>query len=355
MASNFDLPKELRLIIFHYVFTSPTGLIKIFRPSDRLKSYKVFTREENKCKYELVSLSILRTCKRFYGDCKDLLWKLNTLDLEESFLRQSASIECLGIDARIWNNVRAVRLEIGFTGSSSNITRASWLECSLKDLGSWVNLKSITFVVRESFPGCVKAMNGLLNMRQGSRTNIDGITMNRYLDLLKRAGGEGGYLLHLERKIVFKYEYDHSLDQDWTGPTPGLEMEEMPASDEIFLELAASFGGDIIANGDVYYSNRVQKKRLFYARLDPENHYTQIICLAKESVLHKLGFIYTKSTKRGNDEVRNHLLGLITLRVSKEEREKVLEGIEQWFAKGPKQLVDLTREIMKENPLEIEE
>jgi len=38
------------------------------------------------------SLSILRTCKMFYEDCKDLLWKQNTLYLDSHFALGPAEI-----------------------------------------------------------------------------------------------------------------------------------------------------------------------------------------------------------------------------------------------------------------------
>ncbi|KAN0093787.1 hypothetical protein V8E51_016971 [Hyaloscypha variabilis] len=352
MASTFHIPTELRLLILEYVLTSPSGVITFRCPSGS-NSTRIFA--EGETNEELFSLSILRRCKQFYGDCEDILWKVNTLDLEPLLSPHLGNTEFLDLIPRLWNNVRSVQLEIGFRGSPSNIIRTTWLESSLEELTTWENLRAISFVVREDFLDCVKAMDGLIQTREGFGDNADGATMNKCLDIFEGAGGKEGYLAHLERKIVFNFEYKPPSGLDWTPAAGTLMMLETPLPDKIFMELATSFGGDVVANGEVYYSNGVQKKRLFYTRLNLENLYTQTVSLAKGCALQKLEFIYTCWTKLEKDEVRKHLLGLTTLQVSEEEGKKIRHYLDHWFETGPKQLVELTKEMSKENPMEIEE
>jgi len=356
MADNFDLPKELRLIIFHYVFTASRGVIGFDHPSDG-GPRKITVRRPDKV--ECISLSILRTCKRFYWDCKDLLWKLNMFDLETVLFRfqDSPNVDILDLNSTVWHNIRSVELEIGFTGSTSDIARASWLDSSLKGLGSWEKLASIIFIVRGDFSDCVKAMNGLQRLRRGFSPDIYGITMNKCLGILEGAGTEGGYLSHLKRKIVFNLDYEIPTDQDWTSPTPplGMDTEPAPIADKIFMELATSFGGDIIVNGELCYSNRIQKKSLFYSRLDSEHNYTQLVSLKKDCVLRKLGFIYAKSTDWGKDSIRKHLLGKRVLWVSTEQMEAIRKDLEEWLERVPKQLARLTKEMIEKYPLEVVE
>jgi len=347
---NFNLPKELRLIIFEHLFTTPQGIISL-RDSSPAEPRKIIVRRDDKPEY--VSLSILRTCKRFYGDCKDLLWKLNTFDLELVFFQSSPHMDQLYLNTRIWNNFRSVQLEIEFSGSESDTSRAGWLESYLYIIGSWKNLANISFIVRGDFSDCVKAMNGLLQIRQGLSRTPDNTTMEKCLRFLKRAGMDGGYLCHLRRKIVFDFKYENPTDRDWTSPNPPLEIEDDPIVDYIFMELATSFGGDIIINGDVCYTNRVRKQSPFYTYLHPENTYTQVVSLKKECVLKKLGFIYTKSTSWSNIEIRSHLLGKTTLQVSPEQMEAIRKDLEDWLKWGPKQLAKFTREMIEGNPLKV--
>lgn len=351
MANNFALPKELRLMILRHVFTSPSGLINLFRfPLDldtKDNKYKIFTCDWGN--HEVISLSILRTCKRFYGDCKDLLWKHNTLNLDPLFLKISLSNHTY-LYERISNNVHSIQLEIGLFDCADNIAVAAGLESFLKFFGSWINLKSITLMVRDDWQEICKVMQDFVAILHGG--DRKGTPLARYLELFHSVGEEAGYLGHLKRKIVFSVgpfaEVKDYFKQE--------ELEELETSwpEEMFQQLA-SFGGELILNGDIYYSNRIQKERIFYALWNPAKPYQQLVLLAIEHALQRLEIIYANATKRERQEIRKHWLGTKLLRVSKDDMEKIRPGVEEWFAKGPKQLVDLTKKMMKEKPLEIEE
>jgi hypothetical protein len=78
--SHFSiLPAEIRKKIFRYVFTTPIGgitLVPVSTISPRLQ-YTIVTVDP--LTNNRVSLAILRTCKLFYSECKNLLWECNKL------------------------------------------------------------------------------------------------------------------------------------------------------------------------------------------------------------------------------------------------------------------------------------
>jgi hypothetical protein len=79
MSHFSTLPAEIRLKIFKYVFTTPTsGITLVLVPtiSSRLQ-YTIVTVDP--LTNNRVSLAILRTCKLFYSECKNLLWECNKL------------------------------------------------------------------------------------------------------------------------------------------------------------------------------------------------------------------------------------------------------------------------------------
>jgi hypothetical protein len=356
MASNFDrLPKELSLLIFLYVFTSPSGLITLIDfPSMKPKRFKIFTHDWDN--HKIISLSILRTCKRFHGECKGLLWEQNTLDLDSLF-RETNRIDTLWVIQGVSDNVQSIQLTIGIFNCPHNVAGVTGLELgTLKRLGSWGKLKSITLVARDDWYECCKAMLDFVAILHGDDRKATPLA--RYLELFQAAGGKGGYLGHLERKIIFNFgpfaEVKNQNINDYLKPD---QLEELETSwpEEMFQQLATSFGGDLILNGDVYHSNRIQKERIFYALWDPAKPSSQLVLLAMEYALQRLEIIYANATKLGRHEIRKHLSGTTVLRVSKEDLVKIRAGLKSWFGYGPKQLVDLTKKIIGKNPLEIEE
>jgi hypothetical protein len=351
MANTFDIvPKELRLIIFEHVFMSPSGLITLSRIPRDLDStdskYKIFA--HHWASREIIHLSILRTCKKFYSDCKDLLWKHNTLNLGPSVLKISP-MSLIYLYERISNNVHSLQLEIGLLDCAENVVMAARLEYFLHIFGSWTYLKSLTLVVRDGWLELCKVMRDFVAILHGRDRN--GTPLARYLELFKNAGREGGCLGHLKRKMIFNVGPFAEVE-DWFEHG---ELQQLETSwpEEMFQRLA-SFGGDLILNGDIYYSGGAQKERLFCALWDPMKPHQQTILLAIEYALQKLEVIYGTATKRKRQEIRDHWLGTTVLSVSKEEMEKIRLDIEEWFAKGPKQLVHLTKNLIKEKLIVIE-
>jgi hypothetical protein len=86
------LPFETRSQIFRYVLSSPTGYITLSRtlyPQKPIR-YKLLTLDESGSGCEVIKLSFLRTCSQIYKECRDLLWKYNTLDLV-SYMHETSS------------------------------------------------------------------------------------------------------------------------------------------------------------------------------------------------------------------------------------------------------------------------
>lgn len=115
-----------------------------------------------------------------------------------------------------------------------------------------------------------------------------------------------------------------------------------------FTELSRfplSFGGELIVNGDIFYSDGIQKERIIYAFSDPTEPEIHSPYPAKEYGLLKLiniqidatgdsgelvTIMLTAATKWERSEVRKHILGLTALLVSqitKEERDEVRAGL----------------------------
>lgn len=70
-------------------------------------------------------------------------------------------------------------------------------------------------------------------------------------------------------------------------------------------ELAVCFGSDLVVDGDIYYSDRVQKDPVFYAEFDRVGDGCY---LAKQYALQRLRYIYTSVTKLTRKEVEHYLI-----------------------------------------------
>jgi hypothetical protein len=89
--------------------------------------------------------------------------------------------------------------------------------------------------------------------------SINGCILTRYLKLFRTTAEEGGYLHHVKRKLHFDF-CDVVHGSLWiSAPLENWWPEE------IFEKLATSFGGELIVNGDIFYSDRIQKERIIHA------------------------------------------------------------------------------------------
>lgn len=85
-----------------------------------------------------VSLAILRTCKLFYAECKDLLWHYNALDLS-SDPSQVTRWNSKGLyDARVWQHLqKQVQMAILEVDIPSSRGPSAEVEDAMKELEDW--------------------------------------------------------------------------------------------------------------------------------------------------------------------------------------------------------------------------
>jgi hypothetical protein len=161
-----DLPVEIRVEILAYVVSTSSGIIFLKQGTSSYglgkPRYTIVANYPNET--ETISLSFLRTCKKIYAEGKDLLWQRNTLDIEAlvpvRYMRPRGPLMA-DISHQLTSRVQAVQMEMHFTDFSTlsgeiAITGQGRggpgelvLFHTLRALGSWVSLKSLTLVMRE--------------------------------------------------------------------------------------------------------------------------------------------------------------------------------------------------------------
>jgi hypothetical protein len=98
-ASFFDLPRELRDFIYFQVLVSPTGYVEpvlVYQtkksPSPRFALYRAFPIQsplldaEPGPQNDVLSLSLMRTCRQIYHETQSLFWKHNTFQFSTPHL-----------------------------------------------------------------------------------------------------------------------------------------------------------------------------------------------------------------------------------------------------------------------------
>ena len=158
------LPFETRSQIFRYVLSSPTGYITLSKTLYHQKPirYKLLTLDESGSGCEVIKLSFLRTCSQIYEECRDLLWKYNTLDLV-SFLQETAPNMPLLPDVHegIRFFARAIQMDYDLQSEDSidssldriyeNHRRCKLQYNALLYISRWPALESITLNIRDKF------------------------------------------------------------------------------------------------------------------------------------------------------------------------------------------------------------
>jgi hypothetical protein len=78
--TGLPLLPELRAKVFKHIFKSPTGFIKL-NSWGEISVWEPLTAKWDNMTYKdnasFMSLGMLRTCRQFYNECKDILWKYN--------------------------------------------------------------------------------------------------------------------------------------------------------------------------------------------------------------------------------------------------------------------------------------
>jgi len=151
------LPSEIRNHIFRYVVGSPSGIITLSKVSYRRSPvrYKICTADAENA--EVISLAFLRSCKQIYEESKDLLWKWNTLDIEElkhQHTREGNSIA--GLYESLTSKVQNLQMDADFICRQEAVANQelhAGLEVTrnFRELSKWKNLKQLTVVLRDKF------------------------------------------------------------------------------------------------------------------------------------------------------------------------------------------------------------
>lgn len=251
------LPRELRNEIFNHIFTVPNGLsIKpIHVPRNAILNWE----EAHALHAARLSLAVLCTCRQIYNECKDLIWKLNTIKITSFDLPASVGLKLQSIELNV--DLLATQRRRGCLPLREDFIH----------LQTWHSLKKLDLKV----DNCSEdddiwdTIEALIYFRQerGQRSWAPNATRkdniyHEYLAILKAAGGEDGYLSHLERRLVFdtriyqNFEYQHGL------PARSYSAEDGDPN-EMLAELSCAFGGSLVVDGEVYMKDRAQMHRLF--------------------------------------------------------------------------------------------
>ena len=197
-----------------------------------------------------IHLGILRTCKQFYVDCQDLLWKYNTLDVEALWHESGRGVNAAALwhesgrtrifDKAITNKVRSIQMDYNDEGMDLA------LEGRLRTFATWQSLQSMTVVLRDKFSRDPSTWSHR-QLKRWLQYRTDQIYYPKLLLILAQAGGDGGFLQHVQRRIL--------LD---TG-TPSFTEDAFPSRyfmkpDEgdpstLLAEINRAFGGTLWVNG----------------------------------------------------------------------------------------------------------
>jgi hypothetical protein len=182
--SFLNLPLELRIEIYSYLFTAPKNRIELVKTPYRGASgpgarHKILPLNDDGG--EEIRLSFLRTCKQIYAETKHLLWQLNTLHLEsilhparEGIIRP---IAVMGFK----HHVQSVQLDIDFVLDKTVSGRLIFGH-NLSILAEWVTegrLSSITLTARSMMGNShltQRQLEKILSHRR--RPYMDSHTMN---------------------------------------------------------------------------------------------------------------------------------------------------------------------------------
>lgn len=271
------LPPEIRDQIFRYVLVSPTGAITLTRASYRQLPlrYKIFAADSDNP--ELLTLSLLRTCKQIYVESKHTFWRWNTLDIEElkhQHSREGNSIR--GLPVLLTSQVQNIRMDADFIcrrEAQPNQELHAGLEVTrnLRELSKWRSLKELTVVLRDKFDVqdpvnfSHEKLKRLMDMRQqGEKLGVDPLTEATEFQLLYklcllsfvrafRSPSENRVpsqsLAHVKRNLVINTGLS-----TWRKGMPTRSMNpEKGDPNEMLQELHAAFGGSLWFDGRLIF------------------------------------------------------------------------------------------------------
>jgi hypothetical protein len=329
------LPFETRSQIFRYVLSSPTGYITLSRTLYHQKPirYKLLTLDESGSGCEVNKLSFLRTCSQIYEECRDLLWKYNTLDLV-SYMHETSSpnlhsLREMPTGISYW--ARAVQMDYDFycTCSFSYVyenDRRHMLQCNaLLDVSQWPSLESITLNIRDKFawdPSCVtyERFRDLLSLRRKAVTSDDPNFVARrdyykFLDVLK-AVSESTNLSVLKREMVINTEpvpqpHDSTPDGMGTFHESGFPTRFFKAwwgdLDEMLKKIKAAWGGSLIIDGIPRYESDDDTPMFVQLKEEVESEGEEVSLYQSDVMVQVAAYRYSTISKRHIKEILDEM------------------------------------------------
>jgi hypothetical protein len=270
------LPRELRDRIFEYVMSSPTGKIRLqdsfIRPLPQFWAYEGHNIRDT------ISLSFLRTCRLINDECKNRLWDYNTLDLATESRAYSGLyffkgyLQSLNLqDSAIKLHVRHVSLDVEFFHEkyqpNAEMEGVKAFESILQELANWSRegrLESIClrichqYVWHKGWGQTFFAhdhLKELLNRRHIEEF-IDPEPPNPYhgyLDVMKRASQEGGFLSHVSSTIVIETGSPEFFPRGGFPSRCFLAENGNPM--DLLGDLNCAWGGSLLVDGVLCYRN----------------------------------------------------------------------------------------------------
>jgi len=232
------LPREVRDQIYLYVLKSPTGYIVLSDTCGSLVSW-TWRRHGRHLKIHpydpllhyilpsTISLSLLRTSKQTYGDCKDVLWHSNALCLyRPEDLYYFVQLRSFAQQLSLFLEHVHLRVDIAdvFGGSGlDDIARA------LKIFVTWSHIPNTRFRI--------------LDLRFNYQEWLD---MPELAKVLKYVGRLKGFSAQVKKRMIVDLKPDFANQEDVFQP------------DNLLLSMHTGFGGELFINNVMWYNNSVK-------------------------------------------------------------------------------------------------
>jgi len=256
-------PPEVRLKIWSEVLTSPSAIIKLLNMNPKSKQYQI-------CDFhdfgQMIKLSFLRTCKAIYNEAKDLVWQVNTLDIESSRRGYTTAMNFDELDKTFGRKVKAVRMEFipppckncnnyheRFNLFLTEFDVYVDLNETFSALRKWPNLKFLTMVGVEEKDATIET-TPRLGLRILRIFNEDEAMWKDFLKALEEAGGEKGYFSHVVRKIEMDLGRAEERYSKYLSNIGAEDRRYDP--NQSFTDLNVFFGGSLWINEVLYYKDR---------------------------------------------------------------------------------------------------
>jgi hypothetical protein len=355
------LPFETRSQIFRYVLSSPTGLMTLSRTFYHQKPirYKLLTLDESGS--EVIKLSFLRTCSQIYEECRDLLWKYNTLDLVSFMHETSPEAQSLrDVHEGISSFARAVQMDYNFQceglvdryldSGRENDRRRTLQANALLYVSRWPSLESITLNIRDKFAGdpshlTYERFKDLLSLRSRAVASDPIFDTRRnyynFLDVLKTIS-ESTDAAHMKREMVINTEpatFDESgfptrFFKAWWG-----ELDEM------LKEIKVAWGGSLMIDGIPRYESDDDTPMFVQLPEEVESEGEEVYLYQSDVMVQAAAYRYSTITKR-------HIKDILDEMSESKDFNSVVMGEWEIWKKGPDfEDYSITRKNRTENHL----